>query len=697
MGAAIKSTISNEYLPNWQKITELVHLSREIDRVEVEDLVPSRQMFYQFSAGGHDVAQMILGGQLNHKHDAITGYYRSRPLLLNFDVKLDDVIAASIFKNGGYSDGRDIGHVFNHAGENGPSALPMCGGVGAQFTPAIGWAQAIEYHSKTLGNKAYQGAIAVAHGGEASCSTNGFWSAITIATTLNLPIIFYIEDNGYGISTTSDFQTPGQNIAANLASFKNLHILDGDGTNLSETAALTYEAVSHARSGKGAVLLRLTVPRLSGHSAQDTQAYKPAEFIENEKKRDPLLKLEQFVKSEIMSPEEWQQSQFKATNMVAKSLKSAQSRSDLNPDLLTKFVFSETDETGQYIAAKKGGLLAAGDKFLPARTESDSQGPRINMIKAIRQTLDFELKSNPKMMLFGEDVGAKGGVHAVTAGLQETHGHNRVFNTSLSEEGIIGRSVGMSMAGLLPVPEIQFRKYADPACEQLSDIGTVRWRTGNRFAAPMVVRIAGGFFKCGDPWHSQANEVQFLHAIGWRLAMPSNAEDAVGLLRAALRGDDPVIFFEHRSMLDHAWARRPYPGDNFIVPFGKAKTITKGDDITIVTWGAMVERCEAAAKVSGKQVDLIDLRSLSPWDKDAVLSSVKNTARCLIVHEDNITAGFGAEISATIMSEVFMDLDAPVKRLSMPDIPSPHAPSLLDVAVPSVQKITDKILEITSF
>ncbi|NRA89162.1 MAG: pyruvate dehydrogenase, partial [Rhizobiales bacterium] len=262
---------------------------------------------------------------------------------------------------------------------------------------------------------------------------------------------------------------------------------------------------------------------------------------------------------------------------------------------------------------------------------------------------------------------------------------------------IIGRSVGMAMAGLLPVPEIQFRKYADPACEQLTDIGTVRWRTGNRFAAPMVVRIAGGFFKCGDPWHSQANEVQFLHAIGWHLAMPSNAQDAVGLLRAALRGDDPVIFFEHRAMLDHAWARRAYPGDDFIVPFGKAKFIMRGDDLTIVTWGAMVERCEAAAKKSGKKVDIIDLRSLSPWDKDAVLTSVSKTSRCLIVHEDNITAGFGAEISATIMSEIFMDLDAPVERLSMPDIPSPHAPALLDIAVPSVDKITKTIIKITEF
>lgn len=697
MGAALKTKLINEYQPDWRKISELVHLSREIDRVEVEQLIPNRQMFYQFSAGGHDVAQMILGRQLDHKHDAITGYYRSRPLLLNFDVDLTDILAASIFKTGGYSDGRDIGHVFNHASDVGPTALPMCGGVGAQFTPAVGWAQSIVYHRDVLGNRDYDGAIAIAHGGEASCATNGFWSALTIATTLELPIVFYIEDNGYGISTTSDFQTPGQNIAQNLASFKNLLVLDGDGTDMRQTAALSHDAVNHARAGKGAVLLRLTVPRLSGHSAQDTQAYKPEELVEQEFKNDPLLKLKGLVTDGLLSDDEWQESQDKATKRVADALEAAQSRAELDPELLTKFVFSEKNAEGEYIAARKGGLLAAGDELLPATAEPSPSGARINMVAAIRQTLDFELKNNTKMMVFGEDVGAKGGVHAVTAGLQDKHGAQRVFNTSLSEEGIIGRSVGMAIAGLLPVPEIQFRKYVDPACEQLSDIGTMRWRTGNRFAAPMVVRIAGGFFKCGDPWHSQSNEVQFLHAIGWHLAMPSNAQDAVGLLRAALRGDDPVIFFEHRSMLDHTWARRPYPGDEFIVPFGKANFISKGDELTIVTWGAMVERCEQAAQQVSKQVDLIDLRTLSPWDKDAVLSSVKKTGRCLIVHEDNLTAGFGAEISASIMSEVFMDLDAPVERLSMPDIPSPHAPSLLNVAVPSVAKIADKIAEIIAF
>jgi 2-oxoisovalerate dehydrogenase E1 component len=246
----------------------------------------------------------------------------------------------------------------------------------------------------------------------------------------------------------------------------------------------------------------------------------------------------------------------------------------------------------------------------------------------------------------------------------------------------------------MPVPEIQFRKYAEPATEQINDCGTMRWRTANRFSAPMVLRVPGGFFKCGDPWHSQTNEVQFVHNPGWKVAVPSNAEDAVGLLRASLRGNDPVLFFEHRAMLDDSWARRPWPGDKFVLPFGKARIVQEGGDLTIVTWGAMVERCEQAAE--GASVEIIDLRTLMPWDREAVLASVKRTRRCLIVHEDLMSAGFGAEIAAVVAQECFFDLDAPVSRLAMPDIPSPHNPALMERALPSVDGIRAKIEELTS-
>jgi len=252
----------------------------------------------------------------------------------------------------------------------------------------------------------------------------------------------------------------------------------------------------------------------------------------------------------------------------------------------------------------------------------------------------------------------------------------------------------MAVAGLMPVPEIQFRKYADSAEEQLNDCGTMRWRTANRFAAPMVVRMPGGFFKAGDPWHSQSNEVKWVHAIGWQVAMPSNAEDAVGLLRYAMRDNNPTIFFEHRSMLDAAWARRPYPGDEFVIPFGKARKVRDGNRLTVVTWGAMVQRCEQAADRIGGGVEILDLRTLMPWDKEAVMESVMRTHRCLVVHEDNLTAGFGAEITAQIADQAFFELDAPPRRIAMPDIPSPHNPLLLAAVLPDAEKIAATMSEL---
>jgi 2-oxoisovalerate dehydrogenase E1 component len=306
------------------------------------------------------------------------------------------------------------------------------------------------------------------------------------------------------------------------------------------------------------------------------------------------------------------------------------------------------------------------------------------------------------MLLFGEDVGPKGGVHAATMGLQAAFSDRRVFDTSLSEEGIIGRAVGLALCGLLPVPEIQFRKYADPATEQLNNCGTMRWRTYNRFAAPIVVRMPGGYApKCGDPWHSVCGEVLWAHAVGWQVCFPSNAEDAVGLLRAALRSNNPTIFFEHRALLDGAWARRPYPGEDFVLPLGKAKVILPGDKLSVITWGAMVERCEAAARDvgggGGTSIEVLDLRTIAPWDREAVLASVRKTRRCLIVHEDTLTAGFGAEVAAVVAQEAFLSLDAPISRLAIPDVPTPYNVGLMHGVLPSVQEIADKMGELLEF
>lgn len=672
---------------DWSGIVRTVLTSRALDEIEETQLLPARKVLYQFSAGGHDVTQAILGGMLNGRRDCAGVYYRSRPLLLSLGLSLDDALASTMMKAGGVSEGRDIGVVFNLPRRDGVCVLPACGGVGAQYTPVVGWAQSIAYRATLLNEPQWQRCIAVAHGGDASVATNGFWSALTIATTQRLPVLFFIEDNGYGISVKSDFQTPGGNIAANLASFKHLQIIESDGSDPCGAASRIRQATHLVRSGQGPVMLRIKVPRLSGHSGQDTQAYKSADEIAVERARDPLVKLRSQLVPSAISEAQWQALEVQAREDVAAALARVERRAEPDIALTARHVFSEYRSDGSIDMQRHGGVLSEGLQ-LPVTSEiAQPEGARINMLTAIRRTLEHELSVNPRVVVFGEDVGRKGGVHGATLGLQEKFGEARVFDTSLSEEGIIGRAVGMAVAGLMPVPEIQFRKYADTATEQLNDCGTLRWRTANRFAAPMVVRMPGGFFKCGDPWHSQSNEVQFAHAIGWRLAMPSNAEDAVGLLRTALRGNDPTIFFEHRAMLDGAWARRPYPGDDFAIPFGKARLLREGGELTVVSWGAMVERCEDAAAESGIGVELIDLRTVIPWDRAAVIASVRKTRRCMIVHEDNLTAGFGAEIAATLAKDAFFDLDAPIERIAMPDVPSPHSPLLLDAVMPDATRI----------
>jgi 2-oxoisovalerate dehydrogenase E1 component len=387
--------------------------------------------------------------------------------------------------------------------------------------------------------------------------------------------------------------------------------------------------------------------------------------------------LHRYLVPALLTPEEWNALEHDAEIELQRALAEALARPDPDASRATHFLFAEKR------------------RDLPSRYEPERV--RINMLEGIRRTLEHELRVNPKALIFGEDVGPKGGVHAATLDLQRTFGEDRVFDTSLSEEGIIGNAVGLALAGLRPVPEIQFRKYAEPAMEQLGDCGTMRWRTAGRFSAPIVVRMPGGFSKCGDPWHSVSSEVTFAHAPGWQVIMPSNAEDAVGLLRAALRDGNPTIFFEHRALLDAASARRPYPGDEFVLPLSVANVAREGEKLSVITWGAMVERCLAAAEKTRGSVEVIDLRTISPWDRNAVIASVNKTKRCLIVHEDTMTAGFGAEIAAVIAKECFFNLDAPIERLAVPDVPLPYNVGLLSALLPGVETIAARIEELLAF
>ena len=466
---------------------------------------------------------------------------------------------------GGFSDGRDIGVVCNLPREDGPVVLPMAGDVGGQYTPAAGWAQAITYHRDVLGDAHWADSIAVAMGGDASVATSGFWSALTMATTLRLPMLFYIEDNGLGISVGGDMQTPGGNIAKNLAAFGNLLIRDGDGTDPATTARLLDRGgrprARWRRAGAGAPHrpaavqpLRARQPEGVPHRRGDRRRLdaRPASAAP----RAPRPR-------DVMSEAEWSALEAEVERDVNAALDAARARGAPSADKVKRYIYAEPVLAGD--PRPSAGCRPMCSMHSPSTGTPADDGDTVRFAEAVRRTLRHELSVNPRVAVFGEDVGRKGGVHLVTEGLQKQFGAARVFDTSLSEEGIIGRAVGMAAAGLMPVAEIQFRKYADPATEQLNNCGTMRWRTNNQFAAPIVVRMPGGFGKdVGDPWHSLSDEVRFAKSIGWQVVMPSNARDAVGLLRSAMRSLNPTIFFEHRSLLMTSDGSARYPGDDYV-------------------------------------------------------------------------------------------------------------------------------------
>jgi 2-oxoisovalerate dehydrogenase E1 component len=673
--------------PNWLKAAHDALLSRHLDCLEVEQLTPQGKIKYQFSALGHELPQVLLAQALDHPHDGATVYYRSRPFMLACGLKPEDALAAGMARAKGPSLGRDVGVMMHLEIPGKPTVLPTSGDVGAQYTPAAGWAQAVRYRTNVLSETSWKGAIAVALGGEGSVAANGFWAALNIVTTLKLPYLYFIEDNQYGISVPSHYQTPAGNIAANLACFENLRVMEANGSDPAEAWNTIREAVQYVRSATGPCLLRVRVPRLLGHTFIDNQAYKSPEQRADEAARDPVPHLKTYLLAQnIIDEHQWQALEEEVDQELAEALKNAEATPEPDPSEATHYVFYEG------FPPRQGGLRPEAAQIPLGPSKPQPSGPRINLIDAVRRTLEVEMTLNPRLSVFGEDVGVKGGVHGATHDLQSRFGEDRVFDTSLSEDGIIGRAIGMAAAGLLPVPEIQFRKYADPAHEQITDLGFLRWRTANQFAAPIVVRIPVGFSKkTGDPWHSFSAEAIYTHTMGWRIAYPSNAEDAVGLLRTALRSDDPTFFFEHRALLDTTEGRRPYPGDAYCLPFGVAARLTKGDELTLITWGAMVARCLEAINSFPGRVTLLDLRTLIPWDKDTVLDSVHHTGKVLVVHEDILTNGFGAEIAAFLAEHAFTDLDAPITRLAMPDIPVPYNIRMMNAVLPGVESIRAKV------
>ncbi len=672
---------------DWREVAHVALLSRALDEFELSELVPQGKAKYQFSSGGHELGQAILSQMLTQPFDWAHVYYRCRPFMLGSGMTATEALLNTMALSGSLTEGRDLPAVFNLPRRKRAIIPANAADIGSQFCVAAGTAQAIQFRVNELGESEKAASIAVVYGGDGATASAGFWAMLNAATTLCLPLLIVIEDNGYAISTKSWRQTPGGNIATNLASFRNLTIWEGDGTEPAEVARLLRTAVSHVRQREGVALLHTTMPRLCAHSGVDTAAYKTDEEKAAEQLRDPLPKLKHFCIGQVMTQHEWDALEAAVKAEIRAAYAEASTHAEVSPAEATRFAYFEPPQVQLH-----GGMLAEGITMPRGdETPRPTEQRRLTMVEAIRRTLDVELSINPRLLLFGQDVAVKGGVHAVTQGLMQRYGDERVFDTSLNEEAIMGRAVGMALAGLMPLPEIQYRKYTDACYESINNCGGMRWRSSNHFAAPLVMRTSGGYRKVGDPWHSVTSEVSYTHMTGWRVAVPSNAEDAAGLLRTAMRGNDPVIFFEHRFCYDSPWSRRPYPGDTFMLPFGKGKLILSGDQLTVVTWGAMVELCEEAAKQIEAAIDLIDLRTLSPWDKDMVLASIRKTGKCLIVHEDATFGGFGAEIAAVIADEAFFDLDAPVARLGSPLVPVPFSSSLMAGVVPDVAKIRAKM------
>ncbi len=670
----------------WLALLERALISRAMDDLEVTkeyrpnpDRPQEGKLKFQFSAKGHEVSQLIAAALLSHPHDGATVYYRSRPLLLGVGLSPFEAFASVMHKTEGVSGGRDIGVVFNHRQPGGVTVLPASGDVGAQFTPAVGWAQAVQYRAAVMNQAEYAGAVAVAHAGDGATSTNGFWAALNIAAPRRLPYVFLIEDNQYALSVPWRYQSGAPSVVDNLRSFRDLDIESIEGGDIPALYSTLRAAISRARNG-GAQLVHVKVPRLTGHNWQDPAAYKSAEEKESDLARDPLARLIAYL---------GEQHGVSAVRVAELS------------DAARTFVQTQAD------AAWNEGHDPAPDDatthlFAPAKprpaTEPNTVGQRLTMQQAIRQTLEDELAHDPAVLVFGEDVGAFAGVHRVSEGLQTRFGEARVFDTSLNEEGIIGRAVGMAACGLHPVPEIQFRKYADPAHEQITDLGSLRWRTHGRFSAPVVVRIPVGYqLMGGDPWHAVTGEAIFAHLPGWQIAYPSNVPDAVGLLRTAVRGDNPVMFLEHRLLYRLRDANAPYPGPDYALPFGQARTVRPGHHALIITWGESVYRSlEAATALAaqGVETEVLDLRTIVPWDAEAVFAAVRRIGKVLIVHEDTLTCGFGAELAAQIAQHAFSDLDGPIYRVATADVPSPAHKNLFDAVMPTTAKIQAALTEL---
>ena len=674
-------------------------LSRRLDDKEMQ-LKRQNKIFFQISGAGHEAILTAAAMLLKPAYDWFYTYYRDRALCLELGVTpaemLYEAVGAAIDPASG---GRQMPSHWGHKAYNIVSASSP---TGTQFLQGVGCAEA-SLRAKLLNiSEGFQkDEVVLVCTGEGTTSEGEFWESLNTAANLKLPVVYLVEDNGYAISVPVEVSTAGGSVSKLVRSFPNFYIEEVDGCDLLASYDVMQRAVDYARQRKGPALVHAHVIRPYSHSLSDDETmYRPPAEREADAARDPLTQFPKWLVAEGRATEdEIKQILEEVDAIVLAATDDALAQPQPGPETVYYGVYSpDVDPTGEQFD-----------------TEDDPQfsGDPTTMVDLLNACMKDEMRRDQKILVFGEDVAdvsreeylgkvkGKGGVFKVTWGLQKEFGGTRVYNSPLAEANIVGRAIGLAVRGFKPVVEVQFFDYIWPAYMQIRDeMATMRWRSNNSFAAPVVVRTTYGGYIRGAIYHSQTGASIFTHCPGLRVVCPATALDANGLLRTAIRCDDPVLFLEHKHLYRQTYNKSPYPGPNFMIPFGKAKVVREGTDITVVTYGATLQRALTAANAvadSGVSVEVVDLRTLSPWDRETVFASVKKTSRVIVGYEDSISWGYGAEIAAAIADECFAWLDAPVKRVASDDTFVGYAPRLEDAILPQVEDFKQAYEEIMKF
>ena len=673
-------------------------LSRRIDDKEIQ-LKRQNKIFFQISGAGHEAVLTAAGNVFKPAYDWFYMYYRDRALCLALGMTaaemLYSAVGAAVDPNSG---GRQMPSHWGHKQLNIASASSP---TGTQFLQAVGAAEA-SMRAKLLGvTDGFHGdEVVFVSTGDGTTSQGEFWESLNTASNLKLPVVYLVEDNGYAISVPVEVNTAGGSISKLVATFPDLYIQEVDGCDFLASLEVMKKAVAYARERKGPALVHAHVIRPYSHSlSDDEKLYKTADERASESRRDPITRLATFLVSEEIAIE----------SDLKQLAREVEAEVNAAADQAIKAEKPARDTAQLYVYSPDVDPSSAAFS-----TELAPEGKPETMVAAINRTLKEEMTRNPKIVVFGEDVAdvsretalgtvsGKGGVFKVTHGLQRAFGGTRVFNSPLAEANIIGRAIGMATRGIKPVVEIQFFDYIWPAMMQIRDeMSMLRYRSGNNFACPMVIRVPiGGYLRGGGPYHSQSGESIFAHCPGIRIAFPSNAADAAGLLRTAIRCEDPVLFLEHKHLYRQTYNKVEYPGKEFMIPFGRASLRREGSDVVVVTWGALVQRSLLAAQQAEKDgisVAVLDLRTIMPYDWEAIASLVQRTSRLVVAHEDQVTCGFGAEIAARAAGELFEYLDAPVRRVGALDVPVAYCPDLEEAILPQASDVLAAIRETADY